>query len=149
MCSLSIKDKKDGGAIITDGFSVSVNSIKARFGEQEMKKLDHIKWKSLNSGHYSCDTGEKARRRRCCHQFICCHVCSVETGSRDGRCLEAEHPGMALFCLLHNWLSLIMMQGYWLSHKELSKQKSRETEASRFYFLFEKQQQTNDLNFSL
>lgn len=53
------------------------------------------------------------------------------------------------FCLLHNWLSVIMMQGYWLSHKELSKQKSRETKASRFYFLFEKQQQTNYLNFFL
>lgn len=68
----------------------------------------------------------KARLSRCYHQFICCHVCNVATGSRD-RSSGSGASWDAVFCLLHKWSLVIMMQWYWYLHQELSKQKSRET----------------------
>lgn len=76
----------------------------------------------------------KARLSRCYHQFICCHVCNVATGSRDRGGMSWD----TVFCLLHKWSSVIMMRRYWCLHEELSKQKSRETKALHMLFYFRK-----------
>lgn len=78
----------------------------------------------------------KARLSRCYHQFICCHVCNVATGPRDRRSSGSGAAWDTVFCLFHKWSSVMMMQWYWYSHQELSKQKSGETKALHMLFLY-------------